>query len=84
MTSAFSWQTLLAFAQLHFVLPGQTLLLLQVSLDILLLCSTPLGLKGHLFFFFFFGVSLEGLVGLHRTIQLASSAVVGNNASKNC
>ena len=57
MTSAFSWQTLLAFAQLHFVLLGQTLLLLQVSLDILLLCSTPLGLKGHLFFFFFFGVS---------------------------
>ena len=33
MTSAFSWQTLLAFDLLHFVLQGQICLLLQVSLD---------------------------------------------------
>ena len=36
MTSAFSWLTLLASALLHFVLQGQTCLLLQVSLDFLL------------------------------------------------
>ena len=33
MTSVFSWQTLLVFALLHFVLQGQIFLLLQVSLD---------------------------------------------------
>ena len=32
---------LLAFALLHFVLQGQTCLLLQVSLDFLLLHSSP-------------------------------------------
>ena len=39
-----------AFALLHFVLQGQTCLLLQVSLDFLLLHSSPLWWKGHLFF----------------------------------
>ena len=34
-------KTLLAFAQLHFVLQGQTYLLLQVSLGLLLLHSSP-------------------------------------------
>ena len=59
-------KTLLAFVLLHFVLQGQIYLLLQVSLDFLLLHSSPLWWKGHLF-----GVlTLEGLVGLHRTIQL--------------
>ena len=57
-------KTLLAFALLHFVLEGQTCMLLQVSLDFLLLHSSPLWWKGHLFL----GV-LKGLVGLHRTIQ---------------
>ena len=42
MTSAFSWQTLLAFALLHSVHQGQICLLLQVSLDFLLLCSNAL------------------------------------------
>ena len=46
MTNAFSWQTLLAFALLHFVLQGQICLLLQVSLDFLLLHSNPLWWKG--------------------------------------
>ena len=55
---------LLAFALLHFGLQGQTCLLHQVSLVLLLLHSSPLGWKGHLF------SVLEGLVGLHRTIQL--------------
>ena len=59
-------KTLLAFALLHFVLQGQICLLLQVSLDFLLLHSSPLWWKGHLF-----GVLvLEDLIGLHRTIQL--------------
>ena len=35
-------KTLLAFALLHFVLQGQTCLLLQLSLDFLLLHSSPL------------------------------------------
>ena len=59
-------KTLLAFALLHFVLQDQTCLLLQVSLDFLLLHSSPLWWKGHPL-----GVLvLEGLVGYHRTFQL--------------
>ena len=42
-------KTLLAFALLHFVLQGQTCLLIQVSLDFLLLHSSSLRGKGHLF-----------------------------------
>ena len=42
---------LLAFALLHFVLQGQTWLLLQVSLDFLLLHPNPLWWKGHLLSF---------------------------------
>ena len=59
-------KTLLAFVLLHFVLQGQTCLLL--SLDFLLLHFHPLWWKGHLFFFFL--VLVLGLVGLHRTFQL--------------
>ena len=59
-------RTLLAFALLHFVIQGQICLLLQVSLDFVLLHSSPLQWKGH-----FLGVlMLESLVGLHRTVQL--------------
>ena len=43
---------LLAFALPHFVLQGQTCLLLQVSLGFLLLHSSPLWWKGHLFLLF--------------------------------
>ena len=59
-------QTLLAFALLHSVLQGQIYLLLQISLDCLLSHSSPLWWKGHLVWV----LVLEGLVGLHRTIQL--------------
>ena len=59
-------KTLLAFALLHSVLQGQICLLLQVFLDFLLLHSNPLYWKGHLFWV----LVLEGLVGLHRTVQL--------------
>ena len=36
MTNVFSWQILLAFALLHYVLQGHICLLLQVFLDFLL------------------------------------------------
>ena len=54
-----------AFALLHSVLQGHICLLLQVFLDFLLLHSSPLWWKGHLFWV----LVLEGLVGLHRTVQ---------------
>ena len=57
---------LLAFAMFHFVLQGQVCLLLQVSLDLVLLHSSPLQWNRHLFRV----LILEGFVGLHRTIQL--------------
>ena len=59
-------KTLLAFALLHCVLQGQICLLLQVSLDFLLLHSSPLWWKEHLFLV----LTLEGLVHPHGTIQL--------------
>ena len=59
-------KTLLAFALLHSVFQGQIFLLLKVFLDFLLLHSSPLQCKGHLFCM----LVLEGLVGLHRTVWL--------------
>ena len=59
-------KTLLVFALLHFVLQGQICLLLQVSLEFLLLHSIPYNEKD-----IFCGVLVpEGLVDLHRTVQL--------------
>ena len=66
VTSGFSWQNSVSLCLLHFVNKGQICLLHQVSLDFLLLHSSPLGWKGHLFLVLF----LKGLVGLHRTVQL--------------
>ena len=62
----FLGKTILAFALLHSILQGQIYQLLQVSLDFLLLHSSPLQRKGHLFGVFI----LEGLIGLHITILL--------------
>ena len=63
----FLGKTLLIFALLHSVLRGQIyLLILQLSLEFLLLHSSPLQWKGHLIW----GLVLKGSVGLHRTIQL--------------
>ena len=59
-------KTLLAFALLHFVLQGQICLLLQVSLDFLLLHSHLVKWKGYLFWV----LVREGLVCLHRITQL--------------
>ena len=66
-------KTLLAFALLHFVLQHQTCLLFQVSLDFLLLHSSHLWWKGHLFRV----LVLKGLVGLHRTFNFSSFSVTG-------
>ena len=60
----FSWQNSVSLSLLHFVFQGQTFLLLQVSLDFLLLHSNLLWWKGHLFL-----VLVLGLVDLHRTIR---------------
>ena len=66
-------KTLLAFALLRLVFQSQICLLLWVSLDFLLLYSSPLWGKGFSSpkkRIFFLVLVLEGLVGLHRTIQL--------------
>ena len=62
-------KTLLAFALFHFVLQIQTCLLLQVSCYFLLLHSSPSDEKDILFVCVCVLV-LEGLAGLHRTVQL--------------
>ena len=60
-------KTLLAFDLFHFVLQGQTCLLLQARYSRYLL-TVPYDEK-DIFIFIFFGL-VEGLVGLHRTVQL--------------
>ena len=59
-------KTVLAFALLHSALQGQICLWLQVFPDFLLLHSSPLKWKGHLFWVLF----SEDLVDVHRTVQL--------------
>ena len=59
-------KTLLDFDLLLFVLLGQICLLPKVSLDFLLLHSSPLYWKGHLFWV----LVLEDLVGIHWSVQL--------------
>ena len=59
-------KTLLAFALLHSIFQLQICLLPQVFLDFLLLHSSLLQWKGHIFWV----LVLKGLIGLHRTIQL--------------
>ena len=62
----FLGKTLLVFALLHSTFQGQICLFLQVFLDFLLVHSSPVEWKGHLF-----GVLvLKGLVGLYRTVKL--------------
>ena len=59
-------KTLLSLALLHSVLKGYICLLFWVSLDFLLLHSSSLQWKRYLFLV----LVLEGLVGLHRAVQL--------------
>ena len=65
-------KTLLAFALLHFVLQSQTCPLLQVSFDCLLLHSSPLWWKGHVFFV----LVLESHIGLSLQLPLTRCFVV--------
>ena len=58
-------KTLFTFALPHFVLQGQTCLLLEESLDFLFLHSNPMMKRTS-----FLVLVLKGLVSLHRTIQL--------------
>ena len=67
-------KTLLAFVLLHSVLQGQICLLCQVFLDFLLLHSSLLKWKGHLFWV----LVLECLVGLHRAVQLLQHYWLGH------
>ena len=60
----FPGKILLAFALLHFVLHGQTCLLLQVLLTSCFCIPVPYDEKDILFLV----LVLEGLVGLHRTV----------------
>ena len=64
---------LLDFALPHSVLQGQICLLLQVYLNFLLLHSSPLEWKGHLFWV----LILKGLVGLHRAFNFSSFCITG-------
>ena len=59
-------KTLLAFVLLHSVLQGQSSLLLQISLDLLLLHSSPFWWKGYPLLL----LVLEVLLGFRRTVQL--------------
>ena len=60
------WILLAKLSLLYSVLPGQICLLLQVSLDFLILHSRPLQWKRYLWG----ALVLKGLVGFHRTFQL--------------
>ena len=66
MTSLFSWQNSVSLCPDSFCIQGQICLLLQISLDFLLMWPSPLWCKGH----HLLVLVLEGLVGLHRTVPL--------------
>jgi len=72
----YSWCILLkkplVFSLLHFILQKQPCLLLQISLDFLLLLSNPLLWKGHILL----KLPLESLVGLHAAKSLQSCPTV--------
>ena len=65
MTSVFSWQNSISLCPASFCTPRPNLPATP-GIDFLLLDSSLLELKGHLFLV----LVLEGLIGLHRTIQL--------------
>ena len=71
-------KTLLAFALLHFAHQSQICLLLQVSLDFLLLHSSAYDENDiFLSFFSFLVLVLKGLVGFHRTVQFSFFGISG-------
>ena len=66
-------ELLLAFVLLHSVVQGQICLLLQESLDFLLLHFIPLWWKGHLFLV----LVIEGLLGLLEPINFSFFGISG-------
>ena len=70
---------LLAFALLHFVLKGQICLLLQVSLDFLVLHSSPLWWKEYLFWM----LVLEGLLVFIELFNFSFFSITGRGIDLN-
>ena len=66
MTSAFSWQNSINLCPASFHIPKPDRPVIPVFLDFLLFIQVPYNEKD----IFFWVLVLEGLVGLHRTIQL--------------
>ena len=71
MTSVLSWQNSVSIWPASFLLQGKMCLLFQVSLDFLLLHSSPLQWKGRLFRV----LVLEGLGGLHQFSSFTQSCL---------
>ena len=65
---------LMSLCPASFCIQGQTCLLLQVSLDFLLLHCSPLWWQEHLFWV----LVLEGLIDLHRSVQLLQHYRLGH------
>ena len=76
---------LLVFALLHFVLQGQIWLLLQVSLDFLVLHSSPLYWRGHLFGVLVQDLEVTSLIG-HSEIfkKVPTSPLVREGSPSQC
>ena len=66
MTSVFSWQNSVSLCPTHFVLQGETCLLIWVSLTTYFCIPVPYDEKGHLFLV----LVLEDVVSLPRDVQL--------------
>ena len=69
-------RTLLAYAMLHSLLQGQTCLLLQVSLDFLLLHSSPLWWKAHLLLFVCFSSRRSCRSSQNRSTSASSALLI--------
>ena len=65
MTSVFPWQNSISLSLLHSILQGQICLLLQVFLDVLLAFQSSVMKRTS-----FLVLVLDGVIGLHRTVQL--------------
>ena len=70
--SAFSWQNSANLCPPSFCTPRPNLTVTQISLDFLLLYSSPLWWKGQLFLVLVLG----GVVSLYRTVQLLTSSAL--------
>ena len=82
MTSIFSWQNSLRFCPASVCTPRPNLLVILVLLDFLLLLSSPLWWKEHLFFFLV--LVLEVLVYLHRHFSFSFFGISGFDIDLDC